>query len=384
MIQSFLIYSLLSIVLFVLGSVSANRERSCIASDKICSFWTWDILFALSIFALVSGLRWQVGVDHLSYLEGYENIKNGYIFRSGDNIEIGFEVISRLFAKLNLHFVLYFSFWAFIQLFFFYFALKDQRYLLPYIGFLIILGPQYLSWMNGIRQMLAATIFVYSINHIQNKRFFLYLLSISFATIFHKSAILLLPLYLLPNKDLFKYRYLNLLLILVTFLIGQNPSFIYTLNMFEKAFALIGYNEYASKLDYFLSDNKVMVLGPRRLVILTLNIIIVWYSNKLKVTFQYTNYLYYFNLTFIGILLHNLFANTGHLFLRPVSYFTIFLTLTTAYLLYYLEPKEKFKVSRSFLFVLLLSISYTFLSVIADYGKGDLDWSNFKFFWDYI
>jgi len=34
--------------------------------------------------------------------------------------------------------------------------------------------------------------------------------------------------------------------------------------------------------------------------------------------------------------------------------------------------------------VFVVAISYMLLSVIADYGKGDMDWSNFKFFWNYV
>lgn len=80
----------------------------------------------------------------------------------------------------------------------------------------------------------------------------------------------------------------------------------------------------------------------------------------------------------------NLFANTSHIFLRPVTYFTIYLAVTTAYLLYYLKSKIKYNISLPFLIVLLFAISYTFISVIADYGRGEMDWSNFKFFWDYV
>ena len=126
-------------------------------------FFTWKF-YSPPYICIFSGVRWNVGVDHLSYLANYENIKAGGEFRSR-GIEIGFNLISKLFASWNVHFTIYFAFWAFCQLFFIYYAFKNERYLLPYIGIVLILGPHYLNWMNGIRQTLAACIFVFCSIH---------------------------------------------------------------------------------------------------------------------------------------------------------------------------------------------------------------------------
>ena len=133
MLQSIIVYSLMGFSLFGLGQVAAKREQIYIAKNKNLPFFTWEILFSLFIFAFFSGVRWNVGVDHLSYLANYENIKAGGELRSR-GIEIGFDLISKLFASWNVHFTIYFAFWAFWQLFFVYYAFKNERYLLPYIG----------------------------------------------------------------------------------------------------------------------------------------------------------------------------------------------------------------------------------------------------------
>ncbi len=108
----------------------------------------------------------------------------------------------------------------------------------------------------------------------------------------------------------------------------------------ERTLAVIGYDRYAERFDIMVEYRREMAIGPRRISILLLNILTIWYSPKLKQVFKNTNYLIYFNFAFVGVLLYNLFANTSHIFLRPVSYFTIFLALTTAYLLYYLKPQK--------------------------------------------
>lgn len=368
--------------LFGLGQVAAKREQIYIAKNKNLPFFTWEILFSLLIFAFFSGVRWNVGVDHLSYLSYYNELLNKRQFLSRE-MEPGFLFISKIFASLNIHFTVYFAFLAFLQIFFVYYAVKNERYLMPFLGMLILLGPQYLSWMNGIRQMLAATIFVFSIQYISKRRLIPYIICILLATSIHKSAILLLIFYFIPQRDFFKNRYINIGLVIATLIIGLTPTFMNAISSFENILAFIGYDRYAERFDIMLTYEREMNLGPRRLSILFLNILNIWYAPKLKKVFKNTNYLIYFNFSFIGILLYNLFANTSHIFLRPVSYFTIFLALTTSYLLYYLKPQKKYPISIGFLIVLVFAISYTYLSVIADFGKGDMDWSNFKFFWNY-
>src|SRR5690554_4193783 len=95
-------------------------------------------------------------------------------------------------ARNNVHFSIYFGFLAFLQLFFIYRAFKDQRYLYPFLGIVILFGPEFLSWMNGIRQMLAATMFVFAIQFIQKRQLWKYVGTIVLASLFHTSAIVLL------------------------------------------------------------------------------------------------------------------------------------------------------------------------------------------------
>jgi hypothetical protein len=382
MLQSFLVYSTTAILLYIFGSTAAKRERINNRFGKLTPFWTWEVVLPLLIFAFISGIRWQVGVDHLSYLDNYLTYKNAGYFQQDK--EVGFEFITKLFAKANIHFTIYFAFLAFLQLFFVFYAVKNERYLLPFLGIVILLGPHYLSWMNGIRQMLAATMFVFSIHFITQRKLLPYVITILLASTIHRSAILLIIFYFIPQLDYFKNRYINIGLVIATLIIGLSPTFINAISFFENILAFIGYDRYAERFDIMLTYEREMNLGPRRLSILFLNILNIWYAPRLKNVFKNTNYLIYFNLSFIGILLYNLFANTSHIFLRPVSYFTIFLALTTSYLLYYLKLQKKYHVTISFIIVLVFAISYTYLSVIADYGKGDMDWSNFKFFWDYV
>lgn len=364
------------------GSIAARRERYFSAKGLKTPFWTWEIIVSLLVFAIVSGLRYNVGVDYLAYLHNYQHYQ---IFNEFTlNKEPGFEFITKTLALCNLHFTFYFGLLAFLQIFFIYYAVRKERYLLPFIGFLIIMGPHYLSWMNGIRQMLAATIFVFSIEFIKNRKLLPYIIVLLIASSIHRSAMLLIIFYFIPQKDYFKNRYINIAIVLITLFIGLNPTWITKINGASNFLSLIGYDRYAERFDIILELKEPRVFGPRQIIILLLNIITLWHAPKLKSVFRKTNFLIYFNLAFIGILYSNLFINTNHIFLRPVSYLTIFLILTTAYLLYYLS-KEKTRIKKSqFWFIILISVVFMSATMMASSGKGNHDFSNYKFYWDYV
>ncbi len=382
MLQSFLVYGITSVLLIIFGSTAARRERIYSTHGFKTPFWTWEIIFSLLIFAIVSGIRWNVGVDHLAYLNNYQQYQTFGNFLL--NKEPGFEFLTKTMASCNLHFSIYFGILAFIQIFFIYYAIRNERYLMPFIGAIIILGPEYLSWMNGIRQLIAACIFVFSIQFIKKRKLLHYIITILIAASFHKSAIFLVIFYFIPEKDYFKNKYLNLGLLALTLIIGSSPSWINSIDFLDNILKQIGYDWYAENLSLLLEDHRSSAIGPRRLSILLINAFIIWFSPQLKHRYKTTSFNTYFNFSFIGILLYNLLANTSHVFLRPLSYFTIFLALTSSYLLHFIWESNKNKLSIKFIIIFLIAISYTIFSVIADYGKGQMDWSNYKFFWDYV
>lgn len=382
MIQSFIVYGLFAFLLWKLGKIAATREQIYFAAGKEkVPFWTWEIWFALLLFAIISGIRWQVGVDHLNYLEGYERVQKGLTFNKyGYSEEPGFELITKIFAFFDVHFTFYFGFWAFIQLSFIYYAVKHERYLLPFIGILIIWGPHYLSWMNGIRQMVAACMFVFAVKYIKDRKLLPYVITILLAATIHRSAIVLLIFYFIPQKDYFRNRILNMGLLVATVFIGMNPAWLQSVEFVEQLLAFIGYERYSEQLDLMVEYRREMNFGPRRLSVLALYGLNIWFAPRLKEFFSETNYLIYFNFMFVGALLYNLFANTSHIFLRPVSYFTIFSILTTAYLLYYLKPEKKNIVTLRFAIVFIVAISYLTFSIFSESISSGIDYTNYKFF----
>ena len=378
MFQSFFVYISFGLILFVLGRLSAIREQYNASLNKTTSFWSWDVALALLVFAFISGVRWNVGADHIAYLNNYLSFQNGGY--SLFDKEIGFEFITRIFANSRIHFSYYFGFLAFLQIFFIYRAFKDERYLYPLLGIVIIFGPEYLNWMNGIRQMLAATMFVFAIEFIQKRQLIKYALIILLASLFHTSALMLLIFYFIPQKNYFGNRALTLGLFILTIYLGSNNSWINILTNLGGGLDLLGYDKISVRLDELIGNEQVRVLGPRRFVLILITVITCWYQPKLKSYFKDTYFSTYYNLMILGFLFFNLLANTHHIFIRPVAYLTIFSVPTTAFLLVYLKQNIKGRVLL-FSFTLFLSLIYLPLSIIADYGKEKDDFNSYKFYW---
>lgn len=383
MIQSIFTYGVFSLFLFGLGNISAKKGRIANQIGVVKNFWTWDIVLALVFFALISGIRWKVGVDHLSYLASYVNIKAGGDFRAR-GVEPGFGFITKLFASLDIHFTIYFAFWAFLQLFFIYYALKDERYLLPFIGLVLIMGPHYLNWMNGIRQTLAACIFVYSVQFLKNKQFTRYLIIIVIASLIHKTAILLLIFYFIPQKDYFKNRFITIILLILSVLLGRISVWMNFIDSYVAIFNFIGYDEYIQRLDIIIENERNLAFGPRRIISTSITLLIILHSKKLKAYFKNTNFLLFYNFSIVGEIYFNFFASANHIFRRPATYFTIFTIITTSYLLYYLKKLSIKSISFKFFIIISLLIVYMLGSIYAEYPKGINDYTNYKFFWNYI
>ena len=80
MLQSFFVYITTGVLLFILGDISYKRDK------KKNTFWTLEVFLLLVVFATLAGLRWNVGVDHLAYLNNYITCANTGFDRFEDEI----------------------------------------------------------------------------------------------------------------------------------------------------------------------------------------------------------------------------------------------------------------------------------------------------------
>lgn len=317
------------------------------------------------LFAFIFGCRYNVGVDHLTYLQNYLYFPREY--------EPGFALISDFCTKNNLHFAIFFGIIAFIQIFFFLLAFRNKAYLYPYILMILFLSCIELNWMNGIRQSIAACIFIYATNFIEKKQSIKYIIAILIAMQFHSSAILLLPIYFITYLPILKNKWISIGIYLAALFVNTLPLEHFGL-LFINASELLGYDEIYNEDTLEAYDVKA---GLGRFILNITFFIIILYSQKLKNFFKkderWFNIMY--NLYIIGMF-GDIAFNKVNLLNRPFEYFKAFWTVLAAMMIYYLITTKK---NRTMLFIFISLFALTFLAKML---KGSSNYMEFHFFWE--
>ena len=357
--------------MILFGSLAARRVS--LHPKQNISFFKLEVLLPLLFFALVFGMRYGVGVDHLSYLNTY------LTGESIDRYEWGFKWITIFFSEHNFHYAVYFGILAFIQVFFFFYAFKDERYLFPFLAFTLFAGGYYLAWMNGIRQDIAACIFIYSIKFIDQKKFWKYLFWCAIAFLFHKSAGILVFLYpLLRNgRDYFKKIPLQLILLFVALIIYYSDFRIENVisSQIEIFASWLRYGSY--KMDEIQSMVAQANSGIGFILYAIIDIVIILYSNKLKNYYNSKKFMNIYTIYFVGTIAQIIFAESVVL-LRPFRYFGFFKLIITGYLMSYLLKNVKLSFNQIVLFLIVV-IYFTLFGAIL--YRGETNSAKFLFFW---
>jgi hypothetical protein len=387
MIQSIIVYSLLMFTM-ILFAVYAARRNGYISSSGLLvkrSFWRFEVIFPLILFAIIFGMRYDVGVDHLGYLHGYLQKIHG-----GKNEPLFF-LFAEIGWKLNWHYVLYFGVIAFAQALFFFYAFNNERYIYPFLVFFLFTNGEWGFWMNGIRQALAMCIWIFSIKYIEDKKLWKYLIWYVVATLIHKSAIVLIVFYpiLRNGRDYFKSIPLQLILLGSAFVLKSVFEVIFPnieslintyinilgADMYERSYNIEGLMN-----SYIEADGTGLVYLFR----IILNVTIILYSKRLKLFYNSKrfNIIYFF--FFIGLLTMYVFPVGFIAITRPFRYFYIFPSIMYAFFLYYLF-KTKIKDSQRGVFhayfyygLIFIFLGIFYLSIITS-NENSSFWYQFYF-----
>lgn len=312
---------------------------------------------AIMIFAIVFGIRYNVGIDHLRYIESYETLR----IVGGDAVdtEFGFLLVGKFFAYFNLHYSWYFFFLSFLQLFLLFYALRYHYKVIGWVILTFILSTTFLNFMNGIRQELAFCFQVVALFYLSRKCYLWCYVYIGLAILFHTSAILLLPLPLLYVKRDFYINKISIQVILFfIFLIGSLvfkpaiPIFAALMDVLE----IFGYEGYK----YMALGGDLSFLEPRReaglgfILLILMNLINISQSNKVKLYYKspFLNIMYDFY--YVGVLYY--FIASGSLILGRINYyFYNFSFIISAFTLYYFSKNSS---NRNLLYMILMLLIY--------------------------
>lgn len=292
-------------------------------------------LFPVLLFSIAFGLRYGVGIDFYAYLKSfsasYEELESYY--------EPGLVCIIKLCRNFGLGSNTFFFLLAFIQILFLYLSFRDNiapAVFLP--SSLIFTGIAMAGYMNNIRQTIALCIFAFAVHYISNRRFLLYILFIALAFLFHKSAVILLPLYFIwAKKDSYFHSIpWQIILATVAFMLALIIDLPSILNAFSGLLEVMGYARYLDS-DRIAGDAAI---GVGYIMTIVLYIIIIVYSKRMKQFYASRTFNIMYDLFYIGVLCEFLFR--GSMMLNRITYyFNGFKTLFIAFILYFLYKNRK-------------------------------------------
>lgn len=365
MLQSILVYSLVSLSLCFLGWHINHREQLLQGKDSCAQlpFWSWEIVASIVIVTLMMGLRFKTGSDYEMYLNQFNSVKQTGSFARGD-LEPGFYLITKLFVATGIHYALYFAFWGLVQICALYFGLRHHKHLLPWVGMLLILGPYGFNWISFMRQWTISMVLVAIVPLIERRRFFPYLIVVLVSMTIHRSAWILLFFYFVPYLKL-KCNSPKILLAIfvICVLLGVWPIWFKLFQFVPDLLDLIGYHKYGHHLnDVINGQYRNIGWGPLHIVSLTSSIIFIYFYPKVKKNFSDDKYLpIFFVLAFIGACYEHLMINTHHAMLRPAEYLYVFMVIMMAYTLSYLKSSYN---RIMFYACLLIICSHTYIFLI--------------------
>lgn len=185
------------IYLFILFTSLFLARLSLIVKKSIRKYFAIALVL---FFSLIVGLRWDVGVDYMSY---YDFAVGNYLY---DYQLERLELVPRLLAEITTAKILPFYCWFIIMAFF-------QIYFID--RFLRTVSPELLVWgifffitsflheqLNIVRQGAAMCIVLYAFTFIIHRKPINYVGSVILASCFHLSALICLPFYFLKNKQI--------------------------------------------------------------------------------------------------------------------------------------------------------------------------------------
>lgn len=270
------------------------------------------------IFALIVGLRWDVGIDYLAYYDlimGYNAYDSSF-----ERLEFIPRWLIIIIQRYNLPFYIWFILMAGVQMFFLQKTFsKDLKSFIVWGIFFYLAGQLTLS-MNVIRQVAAVTIVLYSYTFIPQKDYLRYSIWIIIATLFHTSALIGFPIIILSKVKIPFNRIVQIGIVVFFFIFGEYfvDFIVNRLGRYANSF------EYLLKIENIQDETLTIELGSGLGMIFYYlrYIILIWYSKQLSYKYNKYGFDFFYTICFIGICLYN--ATMSDMYLSRINmYFSI-------------------------------------------------------------
>lgn len=183
-------------------------------TNRVCLWAIFMILFALS------ACRLNVGNDYAKYVEFMHLVNcDAYV-----PTEIGFNLLVKLIYGLSgfENFLLVFAVYSFVTVLLFLLALYEQSDEFSLNFFLFMTLGYYFQTFSTVRYYLALAIALYSMKFVLRRQWGRFLVLVLLGATFHKSLLVVIPLYFLASLRWKKWQLALAALFCTTFLFMQD------------------------------------------------------------------------------------------------------------------------------------------------------------------
>ena len=188
-----------------------TRQQMC---NRVCLMSIFLILFALS------ACRLNVGNDYAKYVEFMHLVNcDAYV-----PTEIGFNLLVKLIYGLSgfENYLLVFAVYAFVTVCVFLLAMYEQSEEFALTFFLFMALGYYFQTFSTVRYYLALALALYSMKFVLRRQWGRFVVLILLGSAFHKSLLVVIPLYVLASVKWKKWQLVIAALFCSTFLFGQD------------------------------------------------------------------------------------------------------------------------------------------------------------------
>lgn len=205
-----MLYGMVAAVTIALACVVKKEPQWAVQLHKGKEFTrrqglnTLSLLAVFTILFLLSALRMEVGNDYETYVDTIHEIcVGGYVVT-----EPLFNAVVKIICELSggENYLLVFGVFAFVTIGLFLKALYEQAEDFPLAFFLFMTLGIYFRTFNTVRYYFVLAITLYSFQYIFRKEYGKFILLIVLAAFFHKSVLVVIPIYFIADMTWKKWH----------------------------------------------------------------------------------------------------------------------------------------------------------------------------------
>lgn len=386
MIESFIVYGLLTMTMILCGCFSSRRQyvfdkkNGVLTARKDLSFNYIEVWIPILLFTFIFGCRYDVGRDQLTYLKWYNE-------GVAEEKEFLWKYTANILSGLGVHYAVYFSIWAFLQVFLLYYTIKNYRFLFPYVAFYLIVGSFFLSMMNTIRFSVVACVFFYATKYITNRQFLKYCLCILVSTLIHKTSIVLLVFYPIfaYKTDWFTIKS-QIIILAGALILWFNKELALNLLTYVFNFFIEHFN-YQAKYHYAVGERLGTLVfeqgakfgrntGLGDYILLFRGIVIMYFQQAMRKKYHSALFNMSYALWFVDFV-GGFIVGKSYVLGRPLLFLAPFKMLTLAYFTHFCFFSKKLTEQMCGVVFILMHLAL-FINIIS---MGESNKSTFTFFW---